>query len=374
MTTQVIAKTSDPYSMVVCNFFQTRFPGTIHSEGTQLLDILTSILVGDKNARYGPRPSPEQLVAVRKVITKAIEEARPIPILVAWGGRKTDQAFGIDVAEVAAIDQLLKLDEAVRKYYPHGTYTNIRIEDTGAWWLYRHDTPAHVIEGYSMQMEDLVSILGKGAIFGIRESDLMNEDRYFDLSRQMSELLHPLIMARMVDPTIDLESRPEMVVLKEDYGWAGGVPMDQVSHYMGRYEVLYPEKTATDRVKMLADYLGGSRARYILKGRAAPDVLSDGSYIGISLVPPIPGSPAGLFSTTLYWRSIPQTMGRTHIAPWRAKGYLEIDENSEVKVKLSSWGNKDVLDTLNTLEVTLEWSGKSVTIQTDYLLAGGDDN
>ena len=119
---------------------------------------------------------------------------------------------------------------------------------------------------------------------------------------------------------------------------------------------------------MAADYLGGAKARYVLNGRAAPTSCIEGDpYIGISFVPPIPGAPVSLFSNTLYYRTVPMKDGRTHIAPWRAKGYLEIGDGDEVKVKVTSWRYEVVAD-LSPAKVELSDRGEVITIDTDYLL------
>jgi len=101
-----------------------------------------------------------------------------------------------------------------------------------------------------------------------------------------------------------------------------------------------------DYIIMAADYLGGAKARYDLNGRAEPHT-PVGSFISISFIPPIPGSPVSMFNNVLYYRTVPANQGRTHIAPWRAKGYLEIDVDNSVKAKVTSWSNTEIIEGLN---------------------------
>lgn len=333
----------------------------------QLLEILTLILVGDKDIRLGPVPSPESLVVIRKTIASAIELNLPIPILVAWGGRKANGDKGVDVAELAGLHQLMRLQENVKKYHSPGVAINIRIEDMGADWLYRNERKDifEVVDKYSSEFTDMVNTLTKGyEITPIRESSLMiDRNKYFAISKDYSCYLEKVISQRLEDGMDkDLSQLPAWQQL-EAKGWKGIVPLEQINYYIGLYEKLNPGLSTQEYVRMLADYLGGSKARYVMNGRAEPKS-EVGSFISISFVPPIPGAPAGMFNNTLYYRTVPQSNGRTHIAPWRAKGYLSIEVDNSVKMKVTSWGNAELIESLTPATVQID---DRLTIDTDYI-------
>ncbi len=357
----------DPYADIICRFLSQTYHKAIVPNAKQLLEILTLILVGDKDIRLGPIPSPESLVVIRKTITSAIELNLPIPILVAWGGRKANGDKGVDVAEMAGLHQLMRLQENIRKYHAPGVIINIRIEDMGADWLYRSERKDifDVVEKYSSEFTDMVNTLTVGYdITPIRESSLMvDRSKYFAISKDYSCHLEKVIMQRLNDGMDkDLSQLPSWQQL-EAKGWKGSVPLEQINYYIGLYEKLNPGLAQQDYARMLADYLGGAKARYIMNGRAEPKT-DVGSFVGISFVPPIPGAPAGMFSNTLYYRTVPQSDGKTHIAPWRAKGYLSIDVDNSVKMKVTSWGNTEFIESLTPATVQID---DRLTIDTDYV-------
>lgn len=371
----------DPYSEVICQYFTSVFHTSIKPNSSQLLEILTTILIGDKNMRLGPVPAVESLVVIRATISKAIELNVPIPILIAWGGRKTDATANIDVAEVSALHQLMRLQDVVRKFYIPGLHMHIRIEDTGADWIYRteSETIFEDVEKYSSSFARLVKMVANGYnIEPIRESWLMKRDDYFRVSEGYSEIIEDVIKWKIINRN-DENTGVQMGDIKmpksslnismtelTGLGWKGNLPMEQIDHYISRYKVLYPNMPMDAYILMASDYLGGAKARYDLDGRGAPDS-SVGSFISISFIAPIPGAPKAMFANNLYYRTVPEKDGRTHIAPWRAKGYLSIEVDNSVKVKVTSWSNKELIDSLQKVEAEFTDNMDIVILNADYV-------
>jgi len=360
---------SDPYGEVICRWFTQHSPASISRSKECTLEILSSLLIGTKENRYGPIPVPEHLVVIRETIRKSIAMNLPIPILVPWGGIKgnmEDQT--LDIAEVSAIFQLLHLDKTIREIYEPGLLINVRIEDLGAEWLYRELSVSRKIINYSLSMERLIDkIKGETAITGISESTLMLPGDYFSSSMVYSNLLFDMINQQIEKPERDVNDIDAYCTLVE-MGWKGTVPIIQREYYISRYRNLYPDKTEKDYIRMLADYLGGAKARYDLNGRAEP-TSEVGSYIQITFVPPVPGAPSSIFNNTLYWRSVPMSQSRSHIAPWRAKGYLKIGEET-VKGKITNFGDP-VLQELVPSTTTIRTGNSQqdfVKISTDYVI------
>lgn len=355
---------NDPYGSAICKFFAMTFPKSIKATGKQLLDILTIIIVGDKDLRYGPSPAPEQLVVIRKTIMDAMDLNVPIPVLVPWGGRKMYKHLKLDVAEISAIRQLLRVDEAVRAFYPAGLDINIAIEDLGAELLYRE---TEGIEEYSSSLQKMIEMLkGDTSMKGIRESELMDIDAYRSATGVFSKYLNEVLMQQMLTPDVDVDILPAFQELTR-LGWTGKIPAEQRNYYLDRYKVMEPGKTEAHYIQKLADYFAGSKARYALNGRGNPASKVD-SYIKLSFVNPIPGAPASMFNNTLYYRTVDMKDGKTHIAPWRSKGFLEIQSDGRAKVKVTSWGNKDVIDQLIDAQVSITEGNDTVIVCAEYLL------
>lgn len=351
----------DPYGEVICRYFAQSHPKSIQPTTKQLLDILTIVLIGDKNVRYGPVPDPEQLVVVRKVIADAIAAGIPIPILVPWGGRKLDKALKLDIAELSALKQILDIDEMVRKYYPLGLQINVRIEDINAAWLYKDEEG---IAEYSKGMQQMIKMFkGDALIQGLLESEIMNAGDYIAMATMYSKLLTDVILAQMENSDVDVLQLPSYLTLVEK-GWKGRIPAEQRNYYLDRYQVMDPGKTRLEYARKLADYFAGSKVRYDLNGRGDAKHWAN-QFIQINFATPVPGAPLSIFNNTLYYRTVPTKDGRTHIAPWRSKGYLEIQPDNSVKMKVTNWGNKDVINELTETKICFD---DVVVLNADYIV------
>jgi hypothetical protein len=352
------------YSEVICRYLQHSFPKAAKVSQSNVLEILTDLMVGNKEMRYGPKPKIESLYTIRQTLQKAIELSAPIPILVPWGGRKADSSLSIDIAEVSALKQLISLDEMIKHFHPAGLHIHIAIEDLGASWLYRvQNNVDQSIDRYSSDFGKLVNMLkGDTSLEPIRESKLMDKEIYFATSERYSELIEAVIQVMRAYKDIDVNTIPEFETLKKA-GWKGDLSAVQQDYYLERYRSLYPGRKEAEYVLMLSDYLGGSKARYDLDGRGEPDS-AVGSYIKLSFVPQIPGAPTSMFSNTLYYRTIPESAGRTHVAPWRGKGYLEIVDDIPVP-KVTHFGNS-ILNDLEESSVTLVDGEDNLILRSDY--------
>ena len=117
---KVSAPSDHPYGNVIESFFAQQFPGANTNKTSTLLDALTTAIVGSSQVRYGAMPSPESLTAIRRVITESNRQDKPIPILVPFGSRKAVLGEPLDIAEVAALKQLMALQQRVQEHYKPG--------------------------------------------------------------------------------------------------------------------------------------------------------------------------------------------------------------------------------------------------------------
>lgn len=353
------------YDACIRNYFNKEFSVVFKPTKSELLEIIGEILVGTKETRFGPIPPPEHLVVVRDVVRQSIEKAIPIPILVPFGGIKGNKTSQLDIAEVSAVKRLVSLDESIKRYYPHGIQANIRVEDLGALWLYGEGYRKNIQE-YSDDFLKLTTILAAGSnIHSISEWNLMDTAEYFQLSSKYSSHLFAYLRH-----TEEFRNQLGSGVAYEwlaNNGWKGEIPFEQRDYYVNTYMKLEPGITREQALKKLADYFGGSKARYDLHGTAAPQT-EIGKHIQISYVQPIPGVPQTMFNNTLYYRTLPFSEARSHMPAWRSKGYLKIDPSGKATAKITNWHDNDTLEQLVPSSVLLGDDYLHVKVHTDYLL------
>lgn len=370
--TMIHIKTLDNiYNEEISRYFSRELPTLITPTKSNLLEILSEILIGTKETRYGSIPKPEHLVIIREIIRKAVENDLPIPILIPWGGVKGDKTSSIDIAEFIVINKLISLDNCIKRYYPKGLYINIRIEDLGAIWLYG-DSYKEKIMDYSYNFSELIiKMRGDTIIHPIHEIDLMNEELYISRSKELKHLINSYLIHS--ENEFNLGQGLAFDKLKAE-GWKGIIPYEQRNHYIERYKALYPNLNKLDYVDMLAAYLAGSKTRYEMNGIGNPVLYTTNEmnmndsigigYIQISYVQPIPGAPSTMFNNTLYYRTLPLSEARSHMPAWRAKGYLKIDSYGNIKSKITNFGDIELINKLTNATITI---ANSVDIKIDYI-------
>lgn len=352
------------YGALICSYFEKNFPNVAKPNKESVLEILAALIIGTKENRYGPAPKPEYQVVIRNTIENAIAKNEPIPFLIPWGGRKTEINQSIDIAEVSALYQIINLDHAIRLYYEPGLRANIRVEDTGAEWLYRTEDNTNSIKIYTQQFSKLVNILkGDTKLTVIKESNLVDISDYFEKASMYSDLIHDYLEASDYSQVLGVGVDYDRLLAT---GWRGNISYEQRNHYRDMYQKLDENLSASDATRMLSDYLGGAKARVDLKGTAKPE--TSYGFIQISFTPPVPGSPATIAQNNVYWRTVPSSDGRTHISPWRAKGYLVITTDNVVRSKITSFQNTELISELECDSVTISNEKHSVEVKVDYII------
>jgi hypothetical protein len=353
---------ADPYAEVLNNFYFQQYPVPLLRTSEAMLEAVTTELIGSGQYRYGPRPSPESLVEIRRVIRSHIADGDPIPVLVPFGGMKAEPLNSVDVAELSALKILECLNARVATYYSPGLDVRIRIEDTGAYWLFRDQKVDSLIDRYSEDFAKLTRIIGAAYATPVREATLMNREEYFTRSTTASARIMDYLDVTENRPTDGLAEYEALQHIK-NIGWTGRIPVEQREYYRSRYRRLYPDRSPAEHNKMLADYLAGALTRYQMGGRGEAPGWTRG-FINLSFVPPVPGAPPSLVSTNLYYRVVPQRFSRDHIAPWRGKGYLRVANNVATPA-IASWRAEA---TYNPFMVEFSGGGETVRVQSDYLV------
>lgn len=370
MITQI--KSDNSYGDLIIKYLNREFPQVIQMKCNDKIDFITDIMVGTKEVRYGSIPSPESLVVIRKVIRQAMAEDKPIPVLVPWGSLKGDFSDNIDIAEVSGVNRLIQLNKAVQQVHPKGLDVVIRVEDTSGILLFGFDMDTEEVKervnSYSSKFEELVDILNPDKSIGVvRESRMYNtsffgkevEDAFQYFERY---LLESDEIADQPEKLVELTSYKKL----QELGWKGTIPLEQREHYFNTYRRLYPTEPHYRAVERLALYMCESYARHKL-GMTGKKSSWD-SYIQVTFVQPIKGLPEGYHDNCVYYRTLPMSQARTHICPWRGKGYLLMTGNS-VCAKMASFGNTEIMEQLIESETILTDGTREVTIKTDFIIS-----
>lgn len=351
--------TGDPYSSLIETFISKDFPRRLASSSTTLLDVLTDEIFGTKQVRYGPKASPESTVAIRDVIRHWISQSKPIPFMVPWGSEKPDGS-SIDLAELAALKQISCFNARIKPHYEPGIVANIRLEDASAPYLFADDAESARSNAarYTTDFVSLVKILEHDFIKPVPESTLVTESEFNATADARLGYFEKAL--RMYDAFED--ARAEEVL--NEIGWKGGLAPETRLFYYQQYEKLYPRHTHSAKLSILARYFASASARYVLKIRG-DDPAWEGKFLDLSFVGPTPGTEA-YFGRRVYYRTLPLEFTSNHIAPWRAKGYLQIGNDNSVVPKLASHSDKKPY---NHNSVTLHNEVISVDVNMDYILA-----
>lgn len=353
---------NDLYADLIKNALMLTFPVSAATTSDQKLEGVVSELIGTHHVRLGPAPNPESLVAIRSVVRRAIENNKPIAILVPWGSKKTDNTKSIDIAEIMGLKMLYCLQQRVSQVYSPGVSINIRVEDLSGWYIFEEESGSvDASKRYVVDFEKLVTILGlTNFINPIRESDLSSNTDFHTCSDIiMQKILVYLEESDKNSVDTSLSSFKELA----DLGWKGEIPIAQREYYYARYSKLYNCDAHTARIK-LAKYLASCLARHKLHIRCDnPDWEND--FLELTFCPPIPGAPESLVSRRLYYRTIHDKYTRDHIPPWRGKGYLRIYDDNTVSPAVTSFTN--VQDYLFN-EIKISGFGESLNMIIDYVL------
>jgi hypothetical protein len=354
----------DPYAKTISDFFTMEFPQINGDNSESTMEYVTNAIIATNQVRFGPVPNPESLVAIRAVVRDSIESGIPIPMLVPWGSRKTKLGSGVDVAELFALKTLHCLQSRIIERYPQGLNINMRIEDVSGNFLFVDDGPESIsdTERYCDTLSKLVYILGyNNFITPLKESMLFSEKEF----ERLSEVIVPLLMAYLTDTDsygISGEKRAPQLALEKE-GWRGGIPKEQRDYYRGRYMHLYPDITPFQATEKLARYLAGPWIRRLLFGTGTSESWGD-SFLRLTFEAPVPGAPASLYSRDIIYRTLPMKFARTNIRPWRAKGFMEIN-NEGTTPKLASW--TDVND-YYPCQIVFSDGNNQAAVQSDYIL------
>jgi hypothetical protein len=286
------------YGSVIERFLMRELP-ELKTNASATFEYLSQEVIGTKQRRNGPLPSPESQVDLRTYL----RENKKLQFFIPWGCSKQDGGPP-DILEVLAIQDLKNLEEAVRRCGWSAEFT-FRFEDLTDAVLFPARDPS-VMSSYYAAMASLMS---NASMRPLAESSCVRRERFqADVDDYKGAMLDAMA-------AVEVEDRRSIL---RDIGWQGGLPQVQVAHYLKLYRKWYPNE---DALAVLARYFTCALVRRKLDATCVPRA----PHLTISYANPVPGNPCG--NRRLYYRTLKASWTHHHVAPWLGRGYLQISEN-----------------------------------------------
>lgn len=325
---------ADGYSNVIKTMLAVDFPSA-KLDKCSIFEALSSQIIGTKQHRNGPIPSPEVLVSIRSVIRAAVQEQRPIPILVPFGASKQGN-YSVDIAELMALKQLECLRKRVEEIFPPGLDITLRVEDATDRLLFPNQ-PAKIIS-YTHRLLTLIRIIAP-SITVLQESlrvDFSNIDSYV-------HILYGVMAGKMRENNLT------------KIGWEQGLKQEQISYYTNAYEKLYPHLSQDERYALIATYFAASLMR------RQQGATGDKESIVLDFNNHVPGRHNP--ERRVNYRTLPTKYQHSHRPPWMGKGCVMIQGNIATP-RVEPW-NTDLLFTVTNINVYGD-NGGHVQVESDY--------
>lgn len=335
----------DLYDDVIMNLFESSMPGSIGTKESKF-EALFSELMGTKQHRNGPIPTPEVQVSIRNILR---ENDKVLQILVPWGGSKQGK-HTVDIAELYALRQLTCLKERLKK---HGMQTiiHIRLEDlTDQVLFFKYDHWFTKTKKYCQTLSELSRIVD-GEILVFKESDLLDAPIFFG----MVEGYTKIIFEAMQDTNYSKNKLKEI-------DWSGELSEEQISYYRTLYKKLYSNLSYMEQDKLIADYFACALTRKKLNGQGISNKIN---YLTLCFNNPIPGVSR---DRRVFYRTIPERYTNKHTPPWMGKGYLRIEGNCATPA-IDCWNTSEKF---NEKTLIISSGNQSIEIQSDYLIKGSE--
>jgi hypothetical protein len=291
------------YENIIEKFFYAEAPNRNVSKSVQF-EAISDAIIGTKQLRYGPRPSPEDQVEIRKVIQHALDKEVPLVIFLPWACRKQDSS-DLDVLEFMAIKQLRNLQETLSSFDLQVTY-QFRVEDASDSVLFDdYDHERSMISSqtarYRETFRQLVSCL-------LRASIVRTELQKTTLKTFVEAVEDNKPLVR--DMLSGVSTRQDLIAFAPE----------QKQYFDDLYEKLYPSESSSERRERLVTYFSCVFARRQLNAVCRPDY----PHLFATFSHPVPGDPVR--DSRLYYRTMPERVTNTHRAPWLSRGYFLIDD------------------------------------------------
>jgi len=268
----------------------------------------------------GPLPGRDEYNEMKARIKLSTQTGEAIPAIVQFGGSKTFKYCPYpepDLSEMMAVEQLVRINNEIRRIYQPGLKIRFIIADYFYSYVFGYDES---VEPYRSGLEKIIKELGlptQHAITPVRYSNLIQdfgEDNVRDRCKKNCQLL---------ESYWDLGTDESYRSLIET-GWKGDLPQEQRKHYIKRTIRILSKKglskTQIESEKKLAVIRFLAYALMVEQF----DLLKrskDKKIIDISFVPLAPGELKTLYKR---FRIAPSPPGGTSRSapPWTNQGIL----------------------------------------------------
>lgn len=348
------------YGDLIRQFLLQQFPRAAASPSDKLEGV-TQVLVGTLQSRLGPAPKPESLVLIREVVREAISVNEKIPVVVPFGPKKPGIGrFSVDVAELFALKSISELDAAVSDFHAPGLDVRVRVEDATGIFL-EGEPAAPLVERYAADFARLAALTGAPAEVA-RETAAIGLKEFVARAQEVAPLFESYLRETSGEEAL---SDTQWGRALADAGWAGVVNPQMREHFLKKYAAIYPDEDAASHRAVLARYFAAA----LVRKQAGAGGARAGwrRWIQVNFLAAVPGT-QDRPSTTLSRRHIPLRFGKTHVPPWRAKGFLEIGGDDHVTPAQVDWNRQGELDLVES-HVTFSDGPESVRVRADLRLS-----
>lgn len=307
---------------------------------------VTACLLGDRENRFGARPTAEDERIVGRCVSRSVAAGEPVQVLVMWGGVKhyvPDDEQGIDLAEWFALRQFEGLREAIHAVYRPGIEVRFYLEDFGVLYEDAGGRGPEIrrrversIEKYLGQFEALLATVGGGWAEGVRVSRLAGSDEELErFTRQADANLSLLHEYWAQSEGLSAEEAGSLGSYRElqKAGWSGAIPEAMRRHYLKRLGSLYPQAGEEERVNRVQRYL----AVVLLYGQLGLIRGREPDSVKVSMFKPAPGIPAERVLGRIHLRCLPRSESSQTMPPWTCKGCFGFRRGGAAGLALKSF-------------------------------------
>lgn len=283
------------YGDIVSRFFYEAVP-TLAVSPSVRFEAISAAVLGTKQLRYGPLPTPEVQTTIRAVL----RDVAVVDFFVPWGAVKQETTAKLDVLEFMALRQLACVRDALTRFGVASRF-HFRLDDNSDRYLLGEDRVPQIAE-YTLSFEKLVEAVLPGAWVN-RETKYATYEEF----RSEAEKLTPAFY-RVIKGLDDPSALAKV-------GWKGAIPQEQLDYYYAAYRVFYPGQ---DHAHIAAKYFAGALTRHRLKATTLPP----GPHVSVSFSKPVPGHP--LAGNRVFYRTLPERYTHHHKAPWGGRGFMAV--------------------------------------------------
>jgi hypothetical protein len=340
--------------------------------------VATAIL---RAARPGQATTPANEISIETRIAECIRQNVPIAAQILWSPKKhwiTGPDSNIDLAELAALNTLLRVHANVRAIYRPGLAFTIDLEDIEFEFMEGADPDL-----MQSRYEYIAGLQKVIRIFALDDVFLTNKisDRAKDKQElrswmaQMEENYHVLkdYWYESEKKGIDgFEAYESFRTLKR-LGWDGAIPQEMRDHYLQRLSFRgVPEEAKVD---MILRNLAGILLHY---QKNLLNTRSSIQPIKFSFIPSAPGAPSKLNSARIDLRFVSRRLCSLvgSAAPWSTKGLFR---ERHGKITLTFRSLHTLMEPGTKLaagHLTMSRESESLKLRADFLIqekTGGHD-